>query len=77
MRILGVIPFFQATKQHLVKQQLKGEKWDVGSLSAFGWAVLLCLTFVKKKKKNVKKKISVWEQQKHNYVCCHFVPSSL
>ena len=31
-------PLLQATKQHLKK--FKSEKWDVGCLPAFGWAVL-------------------------------------
>ena len=38
MRIFGVSPFFV---QKTLKQQLNGEKWDVGYVSAFGQAVLL------------------------------------
>ena len=37
-RFIGVSSFFKATKL----QQLNGEKWDVGHLSSFGSAVLLC-----------------------------------
>ena len=34
------MPIFQLQNQHL-----NSEKWDVGHLSAFGWAVLLRLNF--------------------------------
>ena len=39
MRIFRVNPFSSSDKTTL-EQQLKGEKWDVEYLSAFGWAVL-------------------------------------
>ena len=38
---VGVSPFFSSCKATL-SQQLSGEKWDVGYLSVFCWAVLLC-----------------------------------
>ena len=42
MRIFRASPFFKLQMQNNCKQQISGEKWDVGRLPTFALAVLLC-----------------------------------